>query len=367
MRDFDRSRDLLDQARVEAFYSCNIAREASYLYSEMVFAISQGDLQSTLNYGNEILDLDPEWAKPVRAQDLRDLRLFRIRTFITLAYVESLSGNISGHLNNLQHAYDTFQGFRKYDLMLYSSLLASIAIAQRDFGSHKLCIRLNELADDQDMWPEVTSIYRADIYRSLAWTEAQDGNYSSALCYLSRSVEVTSDGNFKTLGSLQRAFFSQEIGESINAIGNLETAKRYAELTSWSMPHAAKTTLAQLAQEVSNFNPETARQIFAKFLRFRPETRDGLFSTADNRYLGHELIAEAVVQKNSGNASSAEKLLIRAFSIWDDLNYGIYAAWAAVELAELDASPRFAEYARKVAKKHPRSWLSKRCAKLSQD
>ena len=363
MREVDASREVLDVARVETFHSQSLSAEASYFYAEMIFATSQGDLESSVEYARDILELNPQWLRPRLPDELETLKAFRVRALMTLAYVEALSGNAKGHLSFLAEAHKNADGLREFDALLYATLMNSIAIAERDFGSCGLDINVGEIVDDAN-WPISTAHFRSEIYRSLAWMDAQQGQYGSALTQLRKSVEASTLISDKTQSLLQHGFFSKAVGEKINACENLEQAKRLSEETTWSNLHQETTILARLAQEISSFHPESARQIFAKFRRCNSVPRDGLFSLADRRFHAHELIAEAVVLKNSGSASAAVGLLLKAFKIWTELDYKIYAAWAAIELAELDASPRFAEYAKAEAAKFPQSWIGRRCAQL---
>ena len=364
LRQADLSRASLDASRIEASHSENISVEASYLYAEVAFALSEGDLKSTQDYAFELLDLNPRSFLHCSISDLESVRQNRIRALLVLAYVDLLSGQIGRHIRRVETAFSEFQFLGETDFVLQAHLFGYAAYALRDFDHLDFEDRIRKMVDDDTAWAPSTMDARSEIYRSLGEFEARRGSFAVALADTSKSIDTTSSNNWKMTGNTKRAVLSRGLGEHYNEADALETAKRFATQASWSRIEDEKTPLAELAQEVSRLEPITAREIFAKFRQARSAGgRHGGNSAIDMRFRGHELIAEAIVLKNNGDPTAAIALLLEAFELWTSINYDHYAGQAALELAELNASPRFFEYARREAFKFPNSLYSRRCAR----
>ncbi len=310
-------------------------------------------------YANAVLEASED--DPGRTNIYRvGLRDERARAYLLSAIVAAVAGRQSDCSQLLTSMFSESVGLAEIDRELYSKLLLLLAYRVRDFAAEVDSEFWKRSLKEIETWPENLSFVAFDIMRALASTAVTRGDIPSSLSLLRRGVSVTKLLPYKIIGLVDRASLSRQAGEHANAVDELGYALELAESVNWSALGEERVAFAQLAQEVSQYMPERAVRLYERYKRVRtfwPATNCPI----DRRTEGHELLAEAIVRKHSGQAETSIHLLVQCFELWNAIGYENYAAAAAVEIAELRESTFFASYARQYASRRHDALLSRRC------
>ncbi len=365
--ELDRARAALDQCRRSAFNTQDALCEVKYYIAESRFSHFVGDPKASSDYAYDALDASVNCERGMaRSQDYRASFLEgRSRAYGHLALSATLKANFNDAKHFLTLAMQELYSASYRDLDLYAVLLAHVAILARDFPTNVPDEFWRKSLSEIAAWPSRLSYVGFEILRSLAWISERQGEEVAALTYWRRATNATELPCYRILGLIEKASLSRELGEMRNAQEELEFAESLAEDVDWTALGQERIALAVLAQGLAPISPEKAKRHYNRYQRCSTVKLPSI-SPIDLRPRGHELIAEATVNRYCGEKDAAIAMFLEAFELWVAQGYETNATRAALHLAELTGGERFVEFVRRQAQSHDIGWLSQRSMRLDQ-
>ncbi|MDQ2858940.1 MAG: hypothetical protein M3R53_09870 [Candidatus Eremiobacteraeota bacterium] len=361
-RRFDEAACVLQLARVYAFGAACAELEAEFEFT-----------QSALHFAVGEIDL-----AEAAARSALDVRQPRFRApgdyFVPLAQTRARACNMRGVVaaaredfaTQLFHARDTLRELEQApeaDAWFWAAALMQLAFHVRDFDLMADAAFLRR-AVAEVRWSDEMARMQFEIHRALGWSSALCGDDLSAFRSFRLCVDIAPTQPWKIIAYVDRASLGRELHERHSAREEIEYAAALADCVDWNDVGEERIGLAQLAGELAAFAPARAGAILSRYRAIGSHLSPYALHNVMRHPRAYENMAEGAVSLALGNNGFAVVNFLAAFDIFDELGYQWLAARAAIELAELDAGERFAEYARCEAQLRPGSWLARRVAGL---
>jgi hypothetical protein len=359
LRRFHEARRMLALARVHAFGTPSAALEADVHLAVARWAFAGDDFDAAATAARAALAASP--SRFDRSTYIIPLEHSRARALHSLGVVEAAGGRYAAQLALLRTAIDRMDASADRDAWTRANLLMNFAFYVRDFDLEAEAAWLrNELAAP---WPGDLDLQRFYILRSLGWSSALHGNAVGAFRDFRRAAEIAPTPALRVWAHADRAYLSNQLGESAFARDELEQGADLAQRIDWNtIVGDDRAALLHLAKQTAAVAPERARALFESYRRIQARLSPSILNKLDRRLRAHESFADGVIARAENAPQAAREKLTNAFDIWNAIDYRWQAATAAIELAELGAGDVYRDYALAEAATRPRSWLVRRIA-----
>ena len=213
-------------------------------------------------------------------------------------------------------------------------------------------------------WVDDLATHRYHIVRELGLASALAGDHLSAFREYKTAFNVAPNRQLRLQALLDRVFLGRELHQTLIAHADLLEAQEMAKTIDWSQVEELELfCLPILAALLASIDLASARWALRAYddRKARSTRTSSLFT--DKRFHGDYLTAVAAIARAEQRINDADRALIEAFEIFDNLNIRWRAAQVAFDLQETD--DRFKKYARDEARRRPNSWLASKVASVT--
>lgn len=356
---FAEARSALSLARVHSFGTPSAALEADVHLASARWAFAGDDYRTATASAHAALAAAP--SRFDRSDYIVPLEHSRARALHSLGVVEAAGGRYGEALALLRSALAELDAARAGDAWTRANLLMNLSFYIRDFDLEADAERLR--GEISAAWPAELDVQRFYILRSLGWSSALHGNSLGAFRAFRRAAEIAPTPALAVWAHADRAYLSNELGETAFARDELEHGADLAQRIDWNtIVGDDRAALLHLAKQTASIAPERARTLFESYRRIKTQLSANVLNKNDRRLSAHEAFADGVIARAENAPHVARDRFAEAFEVWDAIGYRWQAATAAIELNELGAGETYRDYARAEAAARPRSWLARRVA-----
>ncbi|MBD5633649.1 MAG: hypothetical protein IAI49_04135 [Candidatus Eremiobacteraeota bacterium] len=313
-----------------------------------------GDFDAASTAAEGVLDLR---ADAQEAYHLIPLEHSRARAFDLLAFVAIRREEDALQRGALRAALEECDRAPVRDVVFEANVLTNLAIFAREFGDDGYVrARLERMHGSEQIGAQ-----RYEILRSLAWSNALEGDHLGTFRELREASDAAPTTATKIRAIVDRAYFAGELGQGLIAREEIDFALRLSERVDWdavAFEESELDALLHLGVATIRIDLERARELVGRYRKLKAKLPPDVLAATDRRARAEELTAEAAIAAAEGNAVRARALLLEAFETWNARGYRVRAALVARELVALDGGDRFAAYVAEEAARRPQSWLA---------
>lgn len=336
-------------ARAQFRAAESLLRPEDEAYGELVYHLAAAEwIERRLDRALKILERLPERLRP----DL-DLHVRILRGAVASA-AENLPAQGAILLDALRAG-----PVAEAEVYLYGMLVTQTAALALELPSTEL--RDASLSHvDRVPWTEDIADLHFHAARAIAWRHALEGDEFNAFRRLKESLAAANSDAWRVAALTDRAYLATALGEKRWAAQELRDAHELAATIDWNaIGGEEKLALPVLAELFATRDPAVAINYVATFTNVGKNYPRILSSRRDRRVEALEAYSLGKVQLALGETAEAQRLLRRAWSIYDKLGIRWRAARAALSLAEIDDRDKWRQRARAALEPYPRSWLAR--------
>ncbi len=361
----------LVDARVRAYSSGCAAVECEVEFATALIAWAQGRFADALLGVDRVLavsEKDPTWLRKAGRVTTYPPGYWRARAYDLRGVSQALDEDFDGQARSLIAAFDEFDKAAVYDIHAEASMLHNLAILARDIDNAEIAWFVAARADNV-FWNSTTKFFEYEVFRSLGWCYAQQGDHLGAFRHLRRSADAAPTVPLRILAILDRGFLARELGETFTAGEDIEHALRLTSQVDWERATGyERAALYALASNVAHIDVAKARQLWNRFSGLKSSVSPlEIYGHENRRERAARCQAHAAILSAEGSRDRAVTLLLESLEIWSELGYVWRRAAVSADLAEITGENRFFKIADIQASQQPHSWLARRLAQLTAD
>lgn len=245
------------------------------------------------------------------------------------------------------------------EVYLYAMLVTYIAALAVELPSQELRDAAAEHIS-RVPWTEDIADLHFHAVRAVAWRHALDGDEFNAFRRLKEALAVANSPAWRVAALTDRAYLASVLGEKRWSAQELRDAHELASTIDWSgITGEEKLALPVLAELYAQRDPAVALTYVATFKSVHDHFPRILSSRRDRRVEALEAYSLGKVQFELNDRLEAERLLKKAWQIYDRLGIRWRSARAALTLAEISDAENWRGRAASALEYYPRSWLAR--------
>lgn len=297
----------------------------------------------------------------VRSPDAND----RARAHILFSWIALRRGEILRQVDELQKALDELDGTQVADESYRANALFTLALLCRELPLREVASRVHTLFETLP-WTTGLRLEHFGVTRFLAAIDELEGNELAAFAGFRRAARLAPSPYWNVLCFLDRALLARNTGERAFATEQLQEAHEIAQRVSWNdATGEERSALLVLAELFANDEPAVAEQYLARFRTLSTSVIPILSYGTDPRVKGFEAYTQGVAWLRIGDVDEGKAALMKAWTIFEDFNYGWRAALCALALYEVTHDRRWITRASRKIDPWPHSWIARRVAEAT--
>ncbi len=285
--------DQQDEAE-RAFFDARV-----YLWSTRD-TVLQGELEyyeALFAWGSRNLDAA---ARHARAALNTDSQSVHSRALELLGAIAASSGNYLAQADYLDRALSHLEKFAERDVWVEAHILYNLAILALELHLDPIVDRIGARVATLP-WTEETSVPRFEALRHVGWCNALAGKHVKAFQLLRESAEVAPSIPWRIAALLDRSLLAREMGETLFAEDELQSAERLAADFDWAGSVGdERFTLLHLAEVSAERGPARAERHIERYRAIKRKMSNLHAFRADVRLRAAECVAEAAVARATG-------------------------------------------------------------------